>query len=153
MWRLGASVLLAASLAIGVACSDSDGGDPPAQTSPTSSTPEPTALSTDNEGGAAPIFWRTADDFASVRADESYKVLLRITSGYEEETISLVAVREEDGQEIQITSNRAEPVGEDLPGSYYPTSLLLSQPGTWELTIVAGEDEATVQFEVAGPAG
>ena len=93
------------------------------------------------------------DDFASLRAGESYKVLLRITNGYAEETISLVAVRKEDGQEIQITSNRAEPVGEDLPGSYYPTSLLLSEASTWGLTIVTGEDAATVQFEVAEPAG
>ncbi len=153
MWRLGAFVLLIASLALGIACGDGSSGGSPAQTSPTGSTPEPTELRTDNEGGGAPIFWRTADGFASVRADESYKVLLRITSGYDEETISLVAVRKGDGEEIQITSNRADPVGEDLPGSYYPTFLLLSEPGTWELTIVAGADEATIQFEVAEPGG
>ncbi|MCH8160563.1 MAG: hypothetical protein IIB88_01585 [Chloroflexi bacterium] len=149
MWRLGAFVLLFASLALGIACGDSDAASDSA-----TSTPQPNATDvprTDNEGGEPPIFWRTADDFASVRVDESYKVLLRITSGYDEETISLLAVRMGDGEEIQITSNRAEPVGEDLPGSYYPTSLLLSKPGTWELTIVAGEDEATVQFEVAEP--
>ena len=155
MWRLGAFVLLSASLALAIACSDGgeEAGDPTAQATTTGPTPEPTELRTDNEGGEAPIFWRTVDDFASLRAGESYKVLLRITNGYAEETISLVAVRKEDGQEIQITSNRAEPVGEDLPGSYYPTSLLLSEAGTWELTIVAGEDAATVQFEVAEPAG
>ena len=155
MWRLGGFLLLVTSLAAGIACSDGgeEAGDPTAQITTTNPTLEPTGVRPENEGGEAPIFWRTVDNFASVRAGESYKVLLRITSGYAEETISLVAVRTGDGQEIQITSNRAEPVGEDLPGSYYPTSLLLSESGTWELTIVAGEDEATVQFEVAEPAG
>ena len=152
MWRVAAFVLLFASLAIGIACGDSSG-----ESVVSTSTRQPTDAEvprTANEGGEPPIFWRTADGFATVRADESYKVLLRITSGYDEETISLVAVRKGDGEEIQITSNRAEPVGEDLPGSYYPTFLLFSQPGTWELTIVAGEDEATVQFEVtAAPGG
>jgi len=151
MWRLGAFVLLFASLALGIACGNGDDGATGA-----TSTPQPDATDvprTDNEGGEPPIFWRTADDFASVRADESYKVLLRITNGYDEETISLVAVRKGDGEEIQITSDRAEPEGGDLPGSYYPTSLLLPEAGTWELTIVAGDDEAMVQFEVAEPGG
>ncbi|MCI0776856.1 MAG: hypothetical protein J4N95_01635 [Chloroflexi bacterium] len=155
MWRLGAFLLLCTSLAIGVACSDGgeEAGDPTPQITPTEATLEPTEVRPESEGGEAPIFWRTADDFASVRAGESYKVLLRITGGYDEETILLVAVRKGDGGEIQITSNRAEPVGEELPGSYYPTFLMLSEPGTWELTIIAGEDEASVQFEVAEPAG
>ncbi len=154
MWRVAAFLLLLTGLALGVACSDDGGESPPAQASPTRSSPEPTDVPrTDNEGGEAPIFWRTADGFASVRADESYKVLFRITSGYEEETISLVAVRQGEAEETQITSNRAEPVGEDLPGSYYPTFLQFAEPGTWELTIVAGEDEATIQFEVAEPGG
>lgn len=154
MWRVAAFLLLLMGLALDAACSDGDGESPPAQASPTRSSPEPTGVPrTDDEGGEAPIFWRTADGFASVRADESYKVLFRITSGYDEETISLVAVRQGSDEEIGITSNRAEPVGEDLPGSYYPTFLQFAEPGTWELTIVAGADEATIQFEVAEPGG
>jgi hypothetical protein len=150
MWRLLAFVVLIVSLGASIAC-----GDSAAETSVATDTPQPSETNvprTANEGGEPPIFWRTSDDFATVRVDESYKVLLRITGGYAEETISLVAVRMEDGEEIQITSNRAEPVGDDLPGSYYPTFLLLPEPGAWELTIVAGLDDATVQFDVAASA-
>ncbi len=151
MWRLGAFFVLFASLALGTACGDSDSANDAANR-----TPQPNATEvprTANEGGEPPIFWRTADNFASVRADEPYKVVFRITSGYDEEAISLVLAPKGSDEEIGITPNRAEPEGDDLPGSYYPTSLLLSKPGTWELTIVAGDDTATVQFEVAEPAG
>ena len=147
MWRVTAFVLLAAALMLGVACGDSN-----SQPVDATSTAEPNATDvprTDNEGGEPPIFWRTTDDFASVRVDEFYKIVFRITGGYDEDTVSLVAARKEDGEEIPITADRVEVAGDDLPGSYYPTSLLLSAPGTWELTIVAGEDRATVQFDVA----
>ena len=147
MWRVTAFVLLAAALMLGVACGDSN-----SQPVDATSTAEPNATDvprTDNEGGEPPIFWRTTDDFAYVRVDEFYKIVFRITGGYDEDTVSLVAARKEDGEEIPITADRVEVAGDDLPGSYYPTSLLLSEPGTWELTIVAGEDRATVQFDVA----
>ena len=150
MWRVAAFALLAVSLSVNIACGDSAGDTNDATDTPRLTPTEIPRM--DNEGGEPPIFWRTSDNFATVRADESYKVLLRITGGSDEETISLVAVRTEDGEEIQITSTRAEPVGDDLPGSYYPTFLLLPEAGAWELTIVAGGDEATVQFDVAAPA-
>ena len=153
MWSVRQIVLLtlAVGLVIGLACSDSDDETPDPTTTPP---PDATDIArAENEGGEAPIFWRTEDDFASLRAGEAYKVLLRITNGYDEDTISLVAVRKGDEEEIQLTSNRAEPVGGDLPGSYYPTFLLLPYAGTWELTILAGDDEVTVQFDVAEAAG
>lgn len=147
MWRVTAFVLLAAVLMLGVACGDSD-----SQPVDATSTPEPNETEIPraaNEGGEPPIFWRTTDDFATVRADEFYKIVFRITGDYNEDTISLVAARKEDGEEIPITADRVEVAGDDLPGSYYPTSLLLSAAGSWELTIVAGEDRATIQFDVA----
>ena len=147
MWRVAVFAFLFAGLGVGVACGDSDG-----ETDVATSTPQPDATDVpraDNEGGEAPIFWRTADGFASVRADELYKIVFRITGGYDQDTISLVAGPKGSDEEIAITADRVEAGDGELPGSYFATSLLLSQPGTWELTIVAGEDQATIQFEVA----
>ena len=147
MWRVTAFVLLAAVLMLGVACGDSN-----SQPVDATSTAEPNATDvprTDNEGGEPPIFWRTTDDFASVRVDEFYKIVFRITGGYEEDTISLITAITGSDEENGIIVDRVEAGDGELLGSYYVTSLLLSEPGTWELTIVAGEDRATVQFDVA----
>ncbi len=137
------------ALAMAVACSDSDtAGDAPSATSTSEATP---AAQAENEQGEAPIFWRTADNFASVQANESYKVLVRITNGYAENTLSMMVTRREDGLEVAIDSSISEPVGDELPGSYYPTFLSLPEPGTWDLTINAGEDQAIIEIAVLEP--
>lgn len=146
MWRVIAFVLLAAVLMLGVACGDSD-----SQPVDATSTPEPNETEIPraaNEGGEPPIFWRTTDDFASVRAGEPYKIVFRITGGYDEETISLSIGREGSDQKNLIWPERVEAGDGELLGSYYVTSLLLSE-GTKFLTIVAGDDTATIQFDVA----
>lgn len=142
-------LLSIAALALAVACSDSDTAEVPAAVTPTSEgTP---ATRAENEQGEAPVFWRTADNFASLGPDESYKVVFRITNGYAEDQLSMVAIRREDGRELVISSNIAEPVGDEPPGSYYPTFLVLPEPGTWDLTINAGEDQATIEIIIPEP--
>ncbi len=147
--RSAVLLIFIAALAIAVACSDSDtAGEAPSKTSTSDETP---ATRAENEQGEAPIFWRTADNFASMAPDTSYKVLFRITNGYAENRLSMVAIRREDGREIVISSNISEPVGEEAPGSYYPTFLVLPEPGIWDLTVNAGPDQAVIEIVIEEP--
>ncbi|MEX0786031.1 MAG: hypothetical protein WD939_05290 [Dehalococcoidia bacterium] len=103
-----------------------------------------------SEAGEAPVFYRTQDGFATLRANEPYKVLFRITNGYAEDTLSVSLERE--GQEgIELETSRVEPQGEDLPGSYYPTNVELPEAGRWVIVVTAGEDIVEIPVE-AGPA-
>ncbi len=115
-------------------------------------TPSPRS---DTEMGEQPIFWQPQDEeFKSLRAGEPYKVLFRITGDYDEETLRIVAERQpgkSDAEEFEAFLS--EPTGEEAPGSYYPVSLELPQPGTWELTVLAGDDMVSFTVQVAGPAG
>ena len=97
-----------------------------------------------NELGEAPIFYAPLDGFESLRAGEPYKVLFRITNGYDEETLRIVARRGTGGEAIEFEALRAEPVGEEeRPGTCYPFNLELPQPRTWQVTVFAGADEVT----------
>ena len=128
------------------------GGDAPTATSP--AVPEPTRLPGDlRETGEAPVFWRTVDQFQTVRAGELYKVILRITNGYDEETLSIVAERKGGGGGVELEATLVEPVGDEGPGTFYSFSLKLPKPGNWEVTAVAGDDERsiTVQVRPGGP--
>ena len=157
--RLSSLVTLALlGLALAAACGDGDedGTQPPAGgptataegAGPTPGDVTPRA----SELGRAPIFYGTVDQFQTLRAGEPYKVLFRITSGYDEETLRVVASRG-GGPPLRLEASRAEPVGEEAPGSYYPLELELPEPGRWEITVSAGDDEATFSVEVkpAGP--
>lgn len=170
---MAALVLLTATLVI--ACKDGgDGGERPAageptlgmtESTPTGEKPASTAVegeipaadaspASPSEEGEAPVFWRTADGFESLRAGEPYKVLLRVTNGYQEVTLPITARCLDCAQEdlvVEFEASRVEPGGEEEPGSFYPFNLELPQPGAWQITVLAGDDEVNLQVE-AGPA-
>jgi hypothetical protein len=148
--------LAALAGALGAAC---DGGGAPAGATPTATGAAATATSDasrPDELGEEPIFYRPLDEgFASLRAGEPYKILFRVTGGYAEDTLSIVATPAE-GEALEFEASRAEPAGEgDPPGSYYPFNLELPAAGTWAITVTAGDDETTFSVEVkaaaAGP--
>lgn len=155
---LGLALLLA--LTLFAACDNGDDRD----MKPTASEPETTAqeatptpdesLELPTEMGEAPIYWRTQDRFQSLQADEPYKVVVRLTSGYDEETLRIVA-EQKPGRSgtVEFEARRAEPVSLEDPSSYYPFNLELPQPGTWVLTALAGDDQVSITVEVKPAAG
>lgn len=115
-------------------------------------TATPTAPGGVNEDGQDPVFWRTTDNFQSLQAGVPYLVVFRITSGYAEPKLRIVATclscpAPAQRQPVEFEPDRAEPVGEDAPGSYYAVNIELPFAGQWELTVVAGEDEVTIPVE------
>ena len=144
------------ALTVGAACGGGSGDD---IAEPTATEPQATATPgesprSDTELGEAPVFWQPQDkEFQSLRAGEPYKVLFRMTSGYDEETLRIVAERN-PGQSgmVEFEAFRSEPTGEEAPGSYYPVSLDLPKPGRWVVTVLAGDDTVSFTVQVAGPA-
>ena len=147
LFAIGSLALLLA------ACGDGggNGGEPTANSVIAAPTIENTGDGTGrqaNELGEAPIFYAPLDGFESLRAGEPYKVLFRITNGYDEETLRIVARRGTGGEAIEFEALRAEPVGEEeRPGTFYPFNLELPQPGTWQVTVFAGADEVTFSVQ------
>ena len=135
------------ALALLAGCGGGDDAGGPTAESATPTLPLTTA--TANESGEAPIFYRTFDRFETLRANERYPVMLRITNGYAEEKLVVVAERVADGLTVEFESLLSQPIGDDAPGSYYPVPLELPEPGAWRLTIVAGDDEVIIPVEVA----
>jgi hypothetical protein len=158
-WRFALILGAAMSLTVAAACDGyGDNGDATATPGATSTvagapTPAPTgdasgeSLDLPNESGEEPIFWRTSDEFASVQAGEAYKVVLRVTNGYAEESLPLTATR--GGASVDFEAMRATPAGADDEGTYYVVSLVFPQEGSWQLTAAAGPDDATVTVDVA----
>ena len=142
------------------ACDGDDAGDA------STSTAQPTAIATDagetptreptplasEQLGSDPIFYRPLDaGFASLRAGEPYKILFRITNGYDAEVLPITATNEA-GETVEFEALYAEPVGEgDPPGSYYPSNLELPTPGTWTITVTAGADSTSFEVEAGEP--
>ncbi|MBI4570384.1 MAG: hypothetical protein HY723_00405 [Chloroflexi bacterium] len=146
MFRPPRALPLAAAI-VALALAACDGGGPSGATPTATPAPSTTTPAGVTELGEAPIFYRPYDQFASLRANEAYKILFRITGGYAEDTLRIVATSAA-GDTQEFAPPRAEPVGEgDPPGSYYPFNLLLPDPGAWAVTVLAGED--TLTFEVA----
>ena len=151
---LGALACLA--VAFGAACNDGDGSGGTSTATRPLETSAPTTSGPD-EQGSAPIFYRTADDFATLRAGEAYKVLFRVTSGYADNAITVTArcltcPNSADRQPIASEASRAEPGEGEPEGSYYPYNLDLPFAGTWEVVVAAGGDTATLEVE-AQPGG
>jgi len=152
---LGLALLALSALA---ACNGGNGDVEPTATEPEATAPA--ATSTPElprnafEQGKAPIFWQPLDaGFESLRVGEPYKVLFRVTSGYAEETLPITVECSDcaeavPGGRLEFEAGLAEPLGEEEPGSYYPFSLDLPQPGTWLLTVTAGDDTASITVEV-----
>lgn len=146
---LGAALLL---LALVSACDENNGQSAMETASPSPTTEEPGAtesLQLPSETGEEPIFWRTIDAFESVQADEPYKVVVRVTSGFEDEKLLIAAEHESGVSGREFSASRAEPTGDDSPGSYYTFELLLPQAGAWEVTALADDDRATVSVDVS----
>jgi hypothetical protein len=165
------NVLLAAFAGIGliiaIACGSGGGGTParptateqaPPTRTPAATEGTPTAA-TGNEAGQPPIYWRTSDNFSSLQAGQSYKVLFRIAGGFAETTLRITAVCQScatpgQKQPVVFEPARAQPGEGEAPGSYYPVGITLPFPGTWQITVVAGSDQAQITVEAAGaPAG
>ncbi len=109
-------------------------------------TEESVALGT--EAGLAPIYWRTQDTFQSVVAGEPYKVVVRVTNGFEEESLAVTATGDA-GEDVTFTARRTE-VGEgEDPGSYYAFDLILPEAGLWQVTTEAAPVEITIEVNPA----
>ena len=129
----------------------------PAEPTTSGGTPAATSADVPGEGGEAPIFWRTADNFASLTAGQPYKMLVRITNGYDEPELIVTAVCPfcEGGRQtvaFEGVNSPPFPAGSDLPGSYYPINLVFPEVDRWHLTVKAGSDEVTIPLDVR-PAG
>jgi hypothetical protein len=145
------------TLALFAACDNGNDG------APAIDTPEPTAdaiaptseesLRLNLETGEEPVYWRTRDNFKTLRVGEPYKVVLRVTNGYDGEKLAIGAFPEGSDAGWGFTANRVEPVGSEGPGSFYVFDLELQQPGTWQLTVGVGGDEAYITVEVQPAAG
>ncbi len=156
--RAATMVFLAVlALALLAACGDggSSYGGPSEReqtATPQEATRTPDGSSTpSSEMGQDPVFWRTADGFQSLRAGEGYKVVFRITNGYDEPALRVVADRVAGGRQLEFTGNRVMPVGDEGAGSFYPMTVLLPQAGAWNLTVLAGDDQVTIPVEVGLP--
>ena len=155
--------LLALSLSAPAACNGGNGDIEPTATEPAATAPAATATAelprNAFEQGKAPIFWQPLDEgFESLRVGEPYKVLFRVTSGYAEKTLPITVECSDcaepvPGGRLEFEPLLAEPTGEEAPGSYYPFSLDLPQPGTWLLTVTAGDDTVSITVEVKPAAG
>jgi hypothetical protein len=96
------------------------------------------------------VFWRTADDFASVVKQTPYLVVFRIEGGFDEPSLTVTATCVDcaSPDEQTFLGTNSPPVGEDAPGAYYPVSMTFPRAGKWELTVLAGADEVTVPVVV-----
>jgi hypothetical protein len=140
--------VLGLSAALGAAaCSGSSAGSKstPAgrSTGVTTGTTSSAVTPGTSENGHDPIFWRTADNFQSIQAGQPYLAVFRITNGFAEPTLTVTATcmtcsRPSDRQPLTFQGQISQPVGADLPGSYYPMNIALPNPGRWELVVNAG---------------
>jgi len=155
--RLVATLALALLiLALFAACDNGNDGAPELDATATvgATTPTPEdSVDLPSELGEDPVFWRTRDEFQSLRAGEPYKIVLRVTNGYDGETVAIGAFPEGSDDGIGFSANRVDPVGPEDPGSFYVFELELPAPGTWVLTVGVAGDEATITVEVKPAAG
>ena len=139
------------ALALAAACSDSDtAGDLTAATPTSEGTP---AIPAENEQGEAPIFWRATDPFDSLPVGAGSKVVVRITNGYEEETLRIVAQPEAGGPDVAFDASKVDPGDSEPPGAYYAFNLDLPELGAWQVTVLAGDDQVTIPVQVVPSEG
>lgn len=98
------------------------------------------------EVGEAPVFWRLGEP-QPMRADTDYKVVVRVTNGFDEETLRIVGSPVEGGEPVEFAARRAVPTGPDDPGSYYVFTLRLPAPGAWQV-IAHPDEEASITIQV-----
>jgi hypothetical protein len=149
MARLAIALLAVATLAL-TAC-EYGGDDPPRPTN--TYDPTPTAAATSESGprefGEDPVFWRTLDDFKTLRANEPYFVVIRVTGGYDSPVLRVRAERV-DGSAPPVAYDvvGATPTGPDAEGAYFPTNITLPSPGEWTLYVDSGDEEVSLNVTV-----
>lgn len=100
------------------------------------------------EVGEGQVFWRTQDGFESLTAGEPYKVVARVTNGYAEPTLRIVAEPFSEGESVEFQANLATPAGPDEAGSYYVFSLNLPTEGSWQMSAYVSLEPAMVLVSV-----
>ena len=150
--RLPAALGLALlALTLFAACDNGNDSTPatdtPAATAEGTAPDSADSLKLPVETGADPVYWRSEDGFQSVVAGQPYKLVLRVTNGYEEETLLIEAEPEGDGTGVSFEATRALPVGPEDPGSFYVFNLELPEPGAWRVTALAGDDAVTITVQ------
>jgi hypothetical protein len=133
----------------------STGSLPPSAVRSPQVSPTANGISSGNEAGEAPVFYRTADEFRSLTVGQPYKVLLRVTNDYAQPAIAILASCTScvNQPSITLTGSKVTPVGEEAPGSYYPMTVVLPAAGHWELVVLAGRDTTRISVNVHGAAG
>jgi hypothetical protein len=141
--------MVTALLLVATACGDGDRDVDPED--PPATVEQIPDVRAENEQGEAPIFWRTTDPFESLPAGAGSKVVFRITNGYEEETLRIVAQPDAGGPAVEFEAAKVDPGDIEPPGAYYALNLDLSEPGAWQVTVLAGDDQVIIPFEVVPP--
>ena len=149
-------VVLALAVPLAFACSDDDepSADEPTATAPPLETPSPQATDS-TEGGRDPIYWRTLDNFRTVREGEPYKVVLRVTNGYTEDVLPIEAATTTGAGALTFEAMRVDAPGEGK-GTFYTVNLEFPRQGRYEVTFTAGDDAVSTEINVltgAGPTG
>ena len=145
--------LFACSLALGAALLAACGGGGGDTNDPTATSASSTPVLTPgeqpgpNEIGQSPFFLRTQDKFQSVTSGEDYKVVIRLTNGYGEDTLEISAEPDTGALGASFQATKVE-AADDLPGTYYTVNLNFPQPGTWSITATAGADDFTLPVTV-----
>lgn len=142
---LAALLLLIVATVSFVACGEGESADAPDE-------PEPTAdlVAGPDVGEIAtgPVYWRTQDGFESLTANQPYKVVARVTNGYAEPTLRIVAEPFGAGESEEFQATRATPTGPDADGAYYVFSLDLPAEGSWQISAYVSLEPVTVLVEV-----
>lgn len=149
LWTL--TLLFTATIV--AACGGSNGGSSD-QTATVAATeaPRPSPAATDDaEGGRDPIYWRTLDNFRSVRVNEPYKVVLRVTNGFTEDVLPIEGKSAAGAATIAFEAQRVDAPGEDK-GTFYTVNLDFPRQGRYEVTFTAGDAAVSTEINVmAGP--
>jgi hypothetical protein len=144
--RIYAALLLTTVVALSfVACGEGESADAPKEPTPTAGL---VAGSEVAEIASGPVYWRTQDGFESLTANQSYKVVARVTNGYAEPTLRIVAEPYGPGQSEEFQATIASPGGPDAEGSYYVFSLDLPTAGSWQISAYVAAEPVTVLVEV-----
>jgi hypothetical protein len=135
-----------AALALAIAaCGEGESADAPDPDGPTA---DLVADSDVAEIPTDPVYWRTQDGFESLTANQPYKVVARVTNGYAEPTLRIVAEPYGPGESEEFQATLATPGGPDAEGSYYVFSLDLPAEGSWQISAYVAPQPVTVLVTV-----
>ena len=80
-------------------------------------------------------------------------MVFRITNGYEEASIGILAQAAAGGPNVEFEASKVCPGDLTPPGAYYAFSLDLPEPGPWQITVLAGDDQVIIPIEVVPSEG